>query len=146
AAWHDVAHGVAAEDCDAPLVEPRQAGGVEAGETDAHRVPSAFYFAHCGAAGADQQHIAFLDVNLLRFFGGVEIFGQDLFARLHPFNFFEARNVEQDAAADDTGAGHVDRAFFCAMRADFTGVEAVVHFVLPEHVAQRVDMRIRHSM
>ena len=133
-AGHDVADSVAAENCDAPLVEPWQARGVEAGKSDAHRIPSAFDFAHRGPAGANHQHIALFDVNLLRFLGGVEVLRKNFVARLHPFDFFQPRDIEKDAAADNAGAGDVDRAFFCAMRSDFAGVEAVVHFVLPEHV------------
>src|ERR1700684_3196325 len=97
AARDDVADGVAAEDGDAPLVEPWQATGVESGESDAHRIPSAFCLAHRGAAGANHQHVAFFDVNLLRFLGGVEIVWQDLLALLHPFDRFLARNIDPAA-------------------------------------------------
>src|SRR5258708_28595840 len=134
AARHHVADSVAAEYCYAPLMEPWQAGGVEAGKTDAHRIPSAFDLAHRGAAGANHQHVAFFDVNLLRLLDGVEILRKDLLPRLHPFDFFKERDIEQDAAAHDTGASDVDLAFFRTMRSNFTGVEPVVHFVLPEDV------------
>src|SRR5271170_1207778 len=116
AAGHDVADGITAEHCYTPLVEPWQAAGVKAGETYAHRVPSAFHLAHRGAAGANQQHVAFFDVDLLRFLGGIEILGQDFLPRLHPLDFFQPWNIEQYAAAHDTGASDVDCALLCAMR------------------------------
>src|SRR6266481_8306322 len=124
AARHDVADRVAAEDRDTPLVKPWQATGVETRKTDAHRIPSAFDLAHRGAAGANHQNVAFFDANLLRILGGVEIFRENFLPRLHPFDLFEAWNIEQHAAADDAGAGDIDCALLRAMRSDFARVEA----------------------
>jgi len=138
-ARHDVAHRVASKDCDATLVQPRQAARVEAGHPLAKRIPSAFRFASGRAAGADQQHVAFFDVDLFAPFrrrsrssGKIGVPGSS------QSTFFEARNIEQDAAADDAlrGVTSISRTFFAPCEADFLGVETVVHLVFPEHVAE----------
>src|SRR5260370_21442571 len=104
-ARHHVAHRVTPENRDTPLVQPRQAARIEAGHPLAKRIPSTFGLAPRRAAGADQQHVAFFHVNSLRLLGSIEILGEYWCTRLEPFDFFEARNIEQDAAADATRSG-----------------------------------------
>src|SRR5205085_6290203 len=99
-------------------------------------VPGALLLAPTRLAGANHQHVALFDVDLMVLLSGVEILRKNRLARLEPFDFPDLRNVEQDAAADDALARDRDRALAGALRADLVRVETVVHLALPEDVTE----------
>jgi hypothetical protein len=55
-------------------------------------------------------------------------------ARLQPGHSSHSRDVEQQAAADDPLAGHVDGQLGGARRGDGVGVDAVVEDPVEDHV------------
>ena len=146
AGWEHVAHPVASQHRDPPLVEPRQATRIETRHPLVAAVPRAELFLPRHPPGPHQQHVAFLDAHPMRTFGGVEVLGENALTQLHPFEVLKARDIEQNAAAHDPVARDVDPALACAPAADLAGAEAVVHLALPEHVAEGVEMGERHPV
>src|SRR5689334_21244947 len=98
------------------------------------------------APGANEQNIALIDPKVPEFFSRFEVLGVNRIAQFQPFDFFGARYIKQDTAAHYAVAGYIDRTPTGTETADLALAEAIVHFTLPEHVAERVEMSKRHPM
>src|SRR5580704_7726466 len=132
AARHHVADAVGAEHRDLALMEPRKAARIEAGQS-LREIPCAFGLAMRRASGAYQQNVTLFDVDAVIFLRRVEVLRENRLAVGEPVDFLDLRNIEQHAATDDAGAGHVDGALARAMGSDLARIEAVVHLLFPEH-------------
>ena len=140
-AGHRIGDPVAAEQGDAPLVQPREALGGEPGHAVADGVePAALLGPSPVPTGRDDQEVALADGHPRRGLGRLELVGADgRVARQvrHPEG---PGDVEQHAPTDDpVGHGH-DRVRGRARGRDGLGGAAVVGPSPDEHVAQRVDV------
>ena len=71
----------------------------------------------------------------------VELVVGDRLAVLEPVDAAKARDVEQHAAADHLVLGVLDAELAQAVAVDLARIEAVIHFVFVEDVAERIPMR-----
>src|SRR6266581_4221308 len=98
------------------------------------------------AASPQEQHVTFRDRHMMVPFRSFEIRRIDRIARLNPFNATNLRYIDQHAAADDSVACDIDRAFVRTLKIDLTRREAVVHLAAPEMMAQRIEMGGREAV
>src|SRR5262245_7317257 len=115
-------------------MQPGQAGSVEPGQTLAPRVPHALGLTPLMAPSAHQQNIAFVHPHRSHLLSGVQVFWINRVARFEPLDFSGLRNIKEDAAADDTVAGHVDRTFLRAKTTDLAITKTIVHPPVPKDV------------
>src|SRR5215469_2067614 len=142
----DITDRIASEHRNFPLMQPFQAGSIEPRQTFAARVPGAFDGAPLMASGANQQDIAFSDLQVTELFGCFEILGINRVAQFEPFDLLRPRDIEQDATAHHTIARYVDGTAAGAKTADLALAEAIVHLAFPKHVAERIKMGKCHPM
>src|SRR5262245_21973990 len=106
------------------------------------RGPRAFRTPPRPPAGTDQHSIAGLNSDARELLPRVEIFGIDWCAGLEKPDTFHARNVDEDAAREDSAFHPVNRELAGAFGCHFAPRDAVVHAVLVEVMAERVEMRV----
>jgi hypothetical protein len=92
---------------------------------------------------ADDDEIAFADLNLLRGRAGIEVIVGDAFALFEGVNFLPAGDVEQHAPADQLVFGVLDAELARAIRVHRASGMPVVHLVMVEDVPKRIPVRGR---
>src|SRR5271156_3328241 len=92
------------------------------------------------ATPGDEQDIATTHCDALRLFCRLELGDGDYFAGVKEVASYGSRNIEEDAAADDSVRHRHDRVRLGTVTPDFIGRPAAVHLTAYEHVREGVDV------
>src|ERR1700730_968968 len=133
--------GVGADRGDLLFLAPVAVLELHAGRVAARKAsPLLFLEAALHLTGAEDDEIAAANLDVLRLGALVEIVVGYSVAVLEMRDALEAGDVEQHAAPDHPALGVLDAELAQAVAIDQAGVEAVVHLVFIEDVAERVPM------
>ena len=83
-------------------------GGLAGGGTLFAGVPGSLDVPAMQVSGADEEHVAFLDLEAASLLGGENVFGHDAFASFEPVHATHHGRVHEDAAGDDAVLGELD--------------------------------------
>ena len=101
----------------------------------------AFDVAAVELAGADEEDVAFFDLEAATLLRGEDVFRHDAFAALQPVDAAHQGHVDEDAAGDEALLGGDDGADGGAEAGgDEVGGLAVVGLTVPEEVGEAIDV------